>query len=721
MKLRSDKTVFNLYDTNGRRNDILNAYKIYLRAIDELKIGPFNEWKPYPNTLNQYKFYKRAINDSIDKFSTHPQFDCFEQYLKSNPDFNKKFHSLDQSLNFNRVAYTDKKSRKLTLGTILDNGIEARARHYTNSLKNMGLVNKDREITPVGKALLDSSIVSIDLLERTLNLSADNLVILRQILKVRVFNKKGDRYYSPGKFALYLILKEFNDNNIYSISNFMKLVQLASPAEKYTIDDIDSQLKKGGFKALLSFLILGKNDSEVLNYFKHIKDNRIPKTDFYKIFVNGKSTKTTEVYYSFYKGLCDFITKKNNDSYSKLKQVFNIKSNSNTLKKAFGYGKSIFKIREKASLKEFLNDNRNNDLLKYASIGELNKAFYVRFIESKTDDRVKENGQDTRYILEATGLFETKSGIMSIKNQDMFKTEEVIENLRNDIFNSGSFQDYEGSITSPFGEMISLTKILGISERSVKNQIEFCTKKYNLDDTISLEEHLGKLKAQEFEKFVNDSFPKDKVFRILNMFKDRDNDEKIRKEVTEEADIPTIFEYISGLAWYYLSDDNYCLINSFQLTFDANFLPLTHATGGGGDIIINYKDFVLMLEVTLMNKHAQKRGEWEPVLRHSINLAIDSDKPTATLFLADELDNNTINIWRAVASVPLESSNQLGKFTDTSVKIMPLKIDDFILFDESSSFSSRKLLEEIEKSYTPLAKKTFDTEWRDKIIERSWE
>ena len=149
MKLRSDKTVFNLYDTNGRRNDILNAYKIYLRAIDELKIGPFNEWKPYPNTLNQYKFYKRAINDSIDKFSTHPQFDCFEQYLKSNPDFNKKFHSLDRSLNFNRVAYTDKKSKKLTLGTILDNGIEDRARHYTNSLKNMVLVNKDSEINPV--------------------------------------------------------------------------------------------------------------------------------------------------------------------------------------------------------------------------------------------------------------------------------------------------------------------------------------------------------------------------------------------------------------------------------------------------------------------------------------------------------------------------------------------------------------------------------------------
>ncbi|WP_194849702.1 hypothetical protein [Enterococcus faecium] len=55
----------------------------------------------------------------------------------------------------------------------------------------------------------------------------------------------------------------------------------------------------------------------------------------------------------------------------------------------------------------------------------------------------------------------------------------------------------------------------------------------------------------------------------------------------------------------------------------------------------------------------KKRGEWEPVLRHATNLTVDNfDKNVITLFIADELDDNTVNIWRAVASVPLRSSNK---------------------------------------------------------------
>ena len=46
-----------------------------------------------------------------------------------------------------------------------------------------------------------------------------------------------------------------------------------------------------------------------------------------------------------------------------------------------------------------------------------------------------------------------------------------------------------------------------------------------------------------------------------------------------------------------------------------------------------------------MNKQAQKRGEWEPVLRHALNLKADSEpKEVFTFFIADELDRNTINI-----------------------------------------------------------------------------
>ncbi|WP_432227026.1 AlwI family type II restriction endonuclease [Limosilactobacillus fermentum] len=716
MKLQSDDKIFNLYDTNGRRNDILNAYKIYLRILDDIGISATNSWTPYPKSLNQYKFYKRAVNDSAGTFKTHPQYDAFQDYLKTHPVFNKKFHKMDSSLNLDKVIYTNNKGKQYTIKAILDNAIESRARHYTSSLSNIGFITDNRELTPSGKALINPSVINTDSLERNLTLSSDNLLTLRQILKVRIFDSTGEKYYSPGKFALYLILKHFSDRNIYSVSNFMKIVQLVSPTGKYTIDNIDSELEKNGFGGLLSLLINNGNKEEN-EFIQHLGNKQIAKSDFYKIFTNRKSSTTSDIYFEFYQSLCNFILNRNKNNYVRIKTLMTQSSYKEILKKAFGYGKNIFKILTTTSFEKFISDNGDHELLKCSSVGELNQAFYICFTGSKAADRLKENKSETKYILEATGLFKTDSGIVTIRDVDLFKNQKIIKGLRNDILNTGSFNDYERTPTSPFGQMQSIIEILGVTEKDIKQQIDLVVGQYGLSNSVSLEQYLDNKRSLEFEEFVKNNFPKEKVFNILSLFKDRNNDAKIQKKVTKKADVPTIFEYISGLAWYYLSDEHYCLIKSFRLTFDANFLPLTHASGGDGDLIINYNDMVLMIEVTLMNKSAQKRGEWEPVLRHSVNLSINSDKPATTLFLADELDYNTINIWRAVASVPLESSNQIGNFTDTVVKIMPLQINDFIAFSKKSDFSSKNLLNAIDKSYEPLAKKSFNNKWRDEIID----
>lgn len=720
MKLQSDNKIFNLYDTNGRRNDILNAYKIYLKILERLDISKINPWVSYPKSLNQYKFYKQAVSDSVGTFNKHPQYDAFEDYLNNHSLFKKKFYELDSSLDLDKVIYTNKNGKHYTIKKILDTAIEARARHYTSSLNNMGFIagNKanNRELTPSGRALVNPSVVNTDILERNLNLSSDNLLTLRQVLKVRIFDPKGELYYSPGKFALYLVLKHFSDKSIYNVSNFMKIVQLVTPTSKYSMDEIDNELEKNGFAGVLSLLINHGSKKEAI-FIQNLGNKKIVKDDFYKIFTNRKSSTTSAIYFSFYQSLCDFILDRSENNYIRIKKVVTMgRKNKEVLKKAFGYGKNIFKISPTMSFEKFMSDNNDHELLKCSSIEKLNHTFYSCFTRSKAVDRLKENKSETKYILEATGLFTTDSGIVNIRDIDLFKNEKIITSLRKDILNRGSFDEYESTPLSPFGQMQSLIQILGTTESEIKQQIDRVTKKYGLDNAKSLEPYLDKKRSSEFERFVKSNFPKERVFNILYLFKDRNNDARIQKEVTKKADVPTIFEYISGLAWFYLSDEHYCLIKSFRLTFDANFLPLTHASGGDGDLIIDYSDMVLMIEVTLMNKNAQKRGEWEPVLRHSVNLAISSDKPATTLFLADELDNNTINIWRAVASVPLESSNQTGNFTDTAVKIMPLQINDFIAFSKNKEFSSRKLMNAIDKSYEPLAKKSFDIKWKDEII-----
>lgn len=146
--------------------------------------------------------------------------------------------------------------------------------------------------------------------------------------------------------------------------------------------------------------------------------------------------------------------------------------------------------------------------------------------------------------------------------------------------------------------------------------------------------------------------------------------------------------------------------------------PLVHAGGGQGDIVIYEADKVIMLEATLMNASSQKRGEWEPVLRHSINLKVEEEtantgREVTSFFIADSFDYNTINIWKAVAAVPLQSSNDKDKFTD-NVVIMPVNTDELSsLIDKSSEYD--EIISKVHKLFE-VDKINFDIEWREKFM-----
>lgn len=154
------------------------------------------------------------------------------------------------------------------------------------------------------------------------------------------------------------------------------------------------------------------------------------------------------------------------------------------------------------------------------------------------------------------------------------------------------------------------------------------------------------------------------------------------------------------------------MYNSLNLTLNADFEPVIHAGGGDGDIVIHYDDMAIMLEVTLMNKQAQKRGEWEPVLRHSLNLkAANEPKETITFFIADELDYNTINIWRAVASASLESTNTHTRVD--GVVIMPFTNKEILAFLEKSVYY-KDIVNAVKDSFAKVPQIT-DVKWHEEI------
>lgn len=141
--------IFNLMDTNGRRNDVINALQGYLTILDDIQNEQKMNWASMPESLAQYEFYRQAIELSPEVFGKHGPYDKLAETLERNKDFATAVQTQD-------MEWIQKNSFMFqSLVKQFDLGIEDRARHYTSNLVKLGFTDEGREISPVGELLLD--------------------------------------------------------------------------------------------------------------------------------------------------------------------------------------------------------------------------------------------------------------------------------------------------------------------------------------------------------------------------------------------------------------------------------------------------------------------------------------------------------------------------------------------------------------------------------------
>lgn len=122
---------------------------------------------------------------------------------------------------------------------------------------------------------------------------------------------------------------------------------------------------------------------------------------------------------------------------------------------------------------------------------------------------------------------------------------------------------------------------------------------------------------------------------------DEDNAIEIPKDET-----PAYFEWTlwrAALAIDHLVNKPY-EVRGFRL--DSDFLPVTAAGGGKGDLYCEFKDFTILTEVTMSTSSRQEAMEGEPVRRHVSDAVLKYDKPVYGLFLAIRIDTNTAETFR---------------------------------------------------------------------------
>ncbi|MBQ5562603.1 MAG: hypothetical protein IIT39_04375, partial [Clostridia bacterium] len=90
-----EKQIFNLMDTNGRRNDVVNALQGYLTILDDILRHQRLTWKAMPDSTAEFDFYRQAIDLSPDVFKKHDKYDILIEQLESLSRLKKAIEECD--------------------------------------------------------------------------------------------------------------------------------------------------------------------------------------------------------------------------------------------------------------------------------------------------------------------------------------------------------------------------------------------------------------------------------------------------------------------------------------------------------------------------------------------------------------------------------------------------------------------------------------------------
>ncbi|MBT8906655.1 restriction endonuclease [Lactobacillus delbrueckii subsp. bulgaricus] len=108
-------------------------------------------------------------------------------------------------------------------------------------------------------------------------------------------------------------------------------------------------------------------------------------------------------------------------------------------------------------------------------------------------------------------------------------------------------------------------------------------------------------------------------------------------------------------------------IRGFRI--DSDFLPVSAAGGGRGDLYCEFDDYTILIEVTMSSSSRQEAMEGEPVRRHVSDEVLRSNKPVYGLFIAVNVNINTIETFRHGVWFAGEEKQRLN--------ILPLSLEQF--------------------------------------------
>lgn len=538
------------------------------------------------------------------------------------------------------------------------------AREKTSGLRDIGLLDDERNITKAGEELIRIAQEKDFSSDNLLEIPKDSYLYFKQLLKTS--NDVDGKNVRPFVVFLYVVSKvQYLTND-----EFTYLLPLCVDKEttNKVIDCIlASRSSNLNYEDTILSVLMGMDNYQ--RALKMLQEEEVTEKLICNIGINRKSAQYDKPYYSLYLILKNIVFS-NDEAALELYETTKKLKNS---KVGGAWRKYFFRSNSRSVIaREGLTVLNAVPILRATTEGKFNEEFFKIMHLFKAKATLSDYFDLNRRYFKITDivLFEDNKVKLDILPKC------YIENIADDLI---EFAFEKTELLPENAELEEINPCLAIDINKLYLKLGRVLGK-SVTDKESARKVIRDERYVRFNKLIDDRFDKDTLITLFSYFENR-NDDKIRELVTDNADIPTIFEYILGIAWYVISNREGDVLDYMNLSLEADLLPKTHAGGGEADIVWKYNKtewypkHTLLIEATLADGSNQRRMEMEPVSRHLGDYCLLHPEDEAyCVFITTFLNTNVISDFRARRY--MEYYNTTGTEYITGMKILPIQTSE---------------------------------------------
>lgn len=163
-----------------------------------------------------------------------------------------------------------------------------------------------------------------------------------------------------------------------------------------------------------------------------------------------------------------------------------------------------------------------------------------------------------------------------------------------------------------------------------------------------LKKNIDQFKEEQYARAQTSKW--EEIYEYLNLLivnngkeKELDEDYIIRVPKAEAA------AYLEWILWRAFLALDHMISKPYEARrfhIDQDYLPVGTAPGGGPDMVFEFENYIIAVEVTMSTNSRQEAMEGEPVRRHVADLVMRKNKPVYGVFIANRIDSNTAETFR---------------------------------------------------------------------------